>query len=357
MAEKHSFNPDYLAPPGDTLKETLEERGLSQADLSLRTGLAEKTISQIVNGIAPISYETAEKLELVTGVPAGFWNRRELRYREGIARRDEVQKLSADVAWLKTIPVKELVQREYIEQSADKTEMVRRVLQFFGVSNVAAWHDTWEAPAAQYRGKAAQQRQPGFVAAWLRMGEIEAAKIACQPFNARKFRQILTDVRSLTTAPATDWAQRLPAMCAEAGVCFVLTREAPRASLSGATRWLTKDKVLLQISLKYKTDDQFWFTFFHEAGHALLHGKRQVFVDYGMQDDTKEEREANQFATDLLIPPEYKHLLPDLKRKVQIKNFAESIGISPGIVVGRLQREKFLKPSFCNDLKKKYEWA
>lgn len=85
--EADEFTPDYAVPPGVTLKEVLDSKGLSQADLSLRTGLAEKTISQIVNGIAPITHETAEKLELTLGLPARFWNRRELSYRESLARQ------------------------------------------------------------------------------------------------------------------------------------------------------------------------------------------------------------------------------------------------------------------------------
>ena len=97
MAEKFTFDPDYVVPPGATLKETLDAKGMSQAELSLRTGLAEKTISQIVHGIAPISYDTAEKLELATGVPANFWNRRELSYRERLARREEAARLEQDV--------------------------------------------------------------------------------------------------------------------------------------------------------------------------------------------------------------------------------------------------------------------
>jgi HTH-type transcriptional regulator/antitoxin HigA len=95
---EYRFEPDYAVSPGDTLKETLDALGLSQVDLSLRTGLAEKTISQIVNGIAPISYETAAKLELVTGVPSSFWNRRELSYREALSGRAERDRLAADVA-------------------------------------------------------------------------------------------------------------------------------------------------------------------------------------------------------------------------------------------------------------------
>ena len=86
MKPKHTFNPDYTVPPGATLKETLEVMGLSQAELSVRTGLLEKTISQLVTGHAALTLEIADKLELALGIPARFWNRRELAYRKGISK-------------------------------------------------------------------------------------------------------------------------------------------------------------------------------------------------------------------------------------------------------------------------------
>lgn len=357
MAKTYKFEPDYTVPPGDTLRETLDAKGLSQSSLAIRTGMAEKTISQIINGIAPISYETAGKLELVTGVPASFWNRRELSYREWLTRREEKHRLASDKEWLSEIPLNTLVERGFIEKTEDDSDMVRRALMFFGVSSVESWRNTWMQPSAQYRGKEVQEKYPGYVAAWLRMGEIQAEELDCQPFDAREFRRILVQVRALTMVAASKWRKDLSSLCATAGVCVVLTKEIPRSSLSGAARWITKDRALIQLSLKYKSDDQFWFSFFHEGGHVLLHGKRQVFIDYGMRDDAKEEREANQFARNVLIPPEHTHALPHLRTKKDIRRFAASIGVSPGIVVGRLQRDKLLNYKYCNDLKVKYEWA
>src|ERR1700733_2393273 len=104
MAAKYAFQPDYVVPPGETLRETLEAKGLSQGDLAVRIGLNEKTVSQIINGIAPISFETAEKLEMATGVPASFWNRLEVDYREGLAQREEMEKFASDIQWLDEIP-------------------------------------------------------------------------------------------------------------------------------------------------------------------------------------------------------------------------------------------------------------
>jgi len=355
---KYKFDPDYVVAPGATLKESINAKGISQTQLAQRTGLAEKTISQIINGIAPISHDTAGKLELVTGVPAKFWNRRELGYREALSLRKELEALARNKAWLKEIPLNELVDRGFVERSEDTGTLVHSALRFFGVGSVDAWRETRLTPAVQYRSNKAKEKHPGFVAAWLRMGELQAEAIDCESFNGQEFRRLLQqEVRELTTTSARVWYTRLPELCAQGGVAVVLTKEIPNAAVSGAARWLSKKEMaLIQVSLKFKTDDQFWFSFYHEAGHVLLHGRRKLYVDYGADNETEEEREANAFARDLLIPPEQIAQLPHLRSKAAIRRFASSIGVSPGIVVGRLQHDGLMPASHCNDLKKKYQW-
>lgn len=357
MRNDYAFAPDYAVAPGATLKETLQMRGLSQADLASRAEMAEKTISQIINGIAPISYQTAEKLELVLGVPAAFWNRRELAYRERLARNEATQRLAADIDWLKEIPIKVLKERGFIPETAAGADLVRIALQFFGVSSQESWRATWLEPAAQYRGKAAMEKRPGYVAAWLRIGELQAGNLPVRPYDAGRFRRALEELRELTRQPASVWRPKAEELCAAAGVALVFTKEIPSAAVSGVARWLTKDKALIQVSLKYKSDDQVWFTIFHEGGHLLLHAKKRMFVDYGYSDETPEEREANAFARDWLIPPASRARLPYLRTRPQIQAFADSIGISPGIVVGRLQFDRLVYQSAFNDLKRKLDWS
>jgi transcriptional regulator with XRE-family HTH domain/Zn-dependent peptidase ImmA (M78 family) len=354
---KHKFEPDYAVPPGATLKEVLDSKGMSQADLCLRTGLAEKTVSQIVNGVAPISFETAEKFELATGVPASFWNAREVAFRQAIAQADESQRLAGCKKWLNEIPVKELIARGLIAETRDSVVLVRDAFRFFEVSSVESWRRTWTNPAAQYRGRSAHSRHPGFVAAWLRMGEISAAEIECEPFDAKRFSEALRKARDLTMGSAKTWPSDLRDLFAPTGVAVVFVKEIPRAGVSGVARWLSKDKALIQVSLKFKSDDQLWFSFFHEAGHILLHGKRKMFVEYGRHNDTVEEKEANDFARDLLIPPDRSSDLARLKTKRAMKAFAQDVGVSPGIVVGRLQFDGLLPLSHCNDLKRKIVWG
>jgi len=357
MKQALKYEPDYVVAPGATLKELLDEKGISQAALAIRAGLTEKHVSQIINGVAPITYETAEKLELVLGTPARFWNQRELAFREGHARISAIERMKHDFAWLNEVPVDVLKSRGYVAAEDDgDASLVRVVLKFFGVSSVDAWRETWGNPAAQYRGGKAKEKRPGYVAAWLRIGDLQAESLDTAPFNADEFRRALLEVRSMTTLTADRWVKEMPARCAAAGVAVVFTREIPSAAVSGAARWITKDKALIQLSLKFKSADQVWFTFFHEAGHILLHGKKQVFVEYGLNDETEEEREANQFAREYLIPPSHAGRLPYLKNRNQINSFAQAIGIAPGIVVGRLQKDALVFPSAFNDLKRKLSW-
>jgi len=351
------FHPDYALCPGVTLKEMLDDRGMSQSELAARTELSEKTVSQISNGAAPITIETAAKLEMATGVPASFWNSRETRYRSALLLREEQSKLSELADWLQSISIRQLIDREYVDDTKDKGQLVHQVLKFFGVTSVAAWNEIWLKPQLQFRGSKAHNNYPGFVATWVRMGEISAANIECAPFDEKAFKATVQEIRALTTLPASEAIRPAVDLWARCGVALVLIREIPKASVSGVAKWLSKDKAVIMLSLKYKTDDQFWFSLFHEAAHILLHGKKQIFVDDRMNEDSPEEREANKFAREMLIPARYNHQLPRLKTKNDIRLFAESIGVSPGIVVGRLQKDEFLSRDHCNDLKTRYEWA
>ena len=351
------YKPDYAVAPGATLKELLEEKGLSQSELAMRAEISEKTISQIVNGVAPISYETAEKLELVLGTPANYWNRRELAYREALARIEATERLEENLSWLEEIPVVLLKSRKYIPNHAQKSLLVRETLKFFGVSSVDAWNAAWGIPAIQFCQQAIHKPRPGRLATWLRLGELQAAELKPQAFNADEFRRTLSEIRSLTLIPAKRWKEELSNRCVAAGVAVVFTGEIAATDVNSATRWLTKDKALIQLGQKLTANDQLWTTFFHAAGHLLLHGKKQVFVEFGKNRDTVEEREANAFARDSLIPAAFSQRLPLLKTKELIVEFANTIGIAPNIVLEQLKHEKLLQSGLFNDIKKKLSWS
>jgi HTH-type transcriptional regulator / antitoxin HigA len=175
---------------------------------------------------------------------------------------------------------------------------------------------------------------------------------------------LLPRLRALTLLrdPA-KFVPELQRFCAECGVAVVFVREIPGKQgtrLCGAARWLTPEKALIQLSVRYKDDGNLWFSFFHEAAHILLHSKKAFFVDDRIGEGADEQEvEADNFARNLLIPPNalQKFITGNLFTDAALRRFAEEIGIAPGIVVGRLQHDGKIAYNIGNNLKARYEWA
>lgn len=362
MATKYQFEPDFVSPPGESLEDVLEERGMTQAELSERTGLARKTVNEIIKGKAPITHETAIHLERVLDIPASFWNAREQEYREAVAREEERVRLQKWLEWLKGFPLTEMASRGLIEKTKDKVEQLREVLGYFGVASPERWAAIWlgSQNKVAFRKSLTFASSPEHMATWLRHGEVAAREMDCAPFDEKRFRSALKEIRGLTRETPQVWQGRMVSLCCAAGVAVVFTPQFKQSKVCGATRWLSPDLALIQLSLRYRSNDHFWFTFFHEAAHILLHGKREVFLEKGGDEIVEEkEREANEFAARFLVPPsDYARIaaLPRLS-KDDIEEFARQIGVAPGVVVGQLQHNGDAPPSYYNALKERLDWA
>jgi len=356
--------PNYAIPPGETLRETLETIGMTQAELADRTGRPKKTINEIITGKTAITAETSLQLERVLGVPASFWNNLERNYQETLARLREEKEFEKEKDWIKRFPISTLTKMRWIPREDSPAKTLRSILNFFGVAGTEEWKALWEDPKAAYRNSKAYQTNHYAVAAWLRKGEIEASKIEVSSYNPRSLKAALRKIRSLTTEPPEMFEPEMKKLCAEGGVAIAFVPELPGTHVFGATRWLKATKAIIQMSLRGKTNDHLWFTFFHEAGHILLHGKEEMFIETTEQERPgtnggRKEQEADQFSRDFLIPPKgYHTFLEDRQFNLAaIQRFAANLGITPGIIVGRLQHEKVIPFNQANSLKKRFKFS
>ena len=353
--QRFAFEPDYAVPPGATLQETIDHLGIDQKELAARTGMAAKTINQIVKGKAALTPDTALRLERVTGLPARTWNNLEANYREQLSRLESAKHLASQEEWLKRIPTKELVARGVIEPTDNTAELIERTLTFFGVASVDAWLEGWSKPQFAFRRSPSAAGHDGALATWLRLAELKAQRAVCRSYDAKRFGSAVRAIRELTVLSPQAFVDQMLPLCAEAGVALVLVPEIKGARVNGAAKWLTPTKAMIALNLRGKANDLFWFTFFHEAGHILNDSKKELFIDVDYVDDPREHA-ANEFARSLLIPPQHDHELPGLKTFAAVTSFAKKINVAPGIVVGRLQREKVVPYSHLNGLKVPLEW-
>jgi HTH-type transcriptional regulator / antitoxin HigA len=346
IPDRRAFRPDSPLPPGQLVIEALERLDMTQADLARRANRPVKTINEIIHGRTAITPETAIQFARVLGVKASVWNALETRYREFLAAADEETRLQRAALWLQRFPVRELQTRGVLPKVRDRLAMAEALLEFFGIADPSVWSDEWESPAAAFRTAAHGERRPESVSSWLRMGEIAARRLDCSPFDADQFRDLIPELRKLVPRTPSTATRRAQAMCAEVGVALVFVRVLPKTRVFGVTRWLSSDRVMIELSVFYAKDDFFWFTLFHEIAHLLFHGRRAFVIDEVGQHDVGDGREdqADRYAMDLLIPPaQYERLRsgndysPD-----RVQTFARQIGVTPGVVVGRLQHDEVI---------------
>lgn len=356
MANKFEFKPNIAVPPGETLKEHIENINMSQIDLAKRTGLTQKHISEIINAKSPISQETALKLENVLGIPASFWNNLESNYQETLARIEAEQKINEEFEIAKQIPYAEIAGLNWVQKTKNIREKVVYLRNFFSVASLKLVPDV--IPVA-FRKSEIKDESELSLATWLRRGELLAQQINTVPFNKDKLKTTISEFRSLTLNSPEEFCTKIQKMCASCGIALVLVPHISKTYANGASKWISPQKAMIQLSIRGSFADIFWFSFFHELGHVfLLHSKKITFVA------TKEnaldvlERDADSFASNTLIPKkDYEAFIA--KRdfsEANIVSFANKLNIHSGIVVGRLQHDNILNFNQYSHLRSRYVW-
>lgn len=347
--------PNFVVSTGDFIAEWMEDEGINAAELARRLGTSRKHVSELLSGKAPLSHEVALDLERVTGVPARLWNLYEAGYRGDLARRSSDQELAGQYEQAKAFPLAYLRKYGFVTASArDHAGTVRELLGILGVADFDAFWETWRAGSIAYRRSAsARENVPG-LATWLAIAEQEVDKRGDVPeFDRAGLEQLVPALRSLTAHDDPVGAVKTAvAELHDVGVLLCFVPAIPGLGLHGATRWINGNP-LIQLSLLWRTDDQLWFTLFHELGHVLLHGDKDLYLN---GEHSTPEDEANTWASDLLIPPAIAAGLPRERNVAAVVTIAAQLGIAPSIVLGRIQRET-KDYAWGKHLKRKFEWA
>jgi len=362
MMTNDQIHSNLAIAPGEYLAEVIEELGMTKNELAQRMNRPAPKLSAIFSGAKAITPDTALQLEKVVGVPAHIWTGLESEYRLTKARNQEKleqERLREESRLITKYCYSHLAKSGLVRKKTKPIEKVLELHRFFGVTSLGniSTLKRYQPAFRQGTGK----RSPEATAAWLRMGELQGQKTTTPPFRKEKLNQALPHIRHITRSTPDVFVPQLSKVLIEAGVVLVLCRHFPRTYLHGATFWLGPEKAVLMLTLRGSWADIFWFSLFHELGHLYLHGKNLVILEEENEASPpdKREREADKFAAENLIPAkEYQAFLhaasfyaPD------ILNFAEHVGIDPGIVVGRLQHDGHIQNSWHNSLRTRYQWG
>jgi len=352
------YKPDIAIHPGVTLEETIGALNMSQKELSERTGLTHKTINEIIKGKNPITPETAIKFERVFGVSARFWNNLESNYQETLARIEDEKRFKEEIKIAEQYTCyKEMAKLGWVRKTRNKKEKVKILMNYFGLDSLKF------VPAVQaiaFRRSYGPNINKEALAAWLRRGEIKASKVETENYYKKKLNEIIPEIKKIIRSNSDNFKNfenKLIDLCASCGIAVAFVTYLRNTYVNGATRWLSPNKALIQLSSRYKYSDIFWFTFFHELGHIVLHGKKEEFIEFKSKESKleKEEIEADEYAKNTLIPKkDYNQFIKmGIFSNEYIIAFAKGIGLSPGIVAGRLAHEKYVRWGEIADLRTK----
>ncbi len=354
----YQYRPDYATPPGYVLEDHLEVLGLTPAEFAVRHSLSEELINGVIVGSTPIDPELAAIFGRELGLDSDVWLRMEARYRIELKHQAAAEDAAGFASWAALFPVRELVRRGVIEKPLSDGDRVLKVLDFLGAKSVEDWQRRHDDAKVAYRHSPTFASNEFNLAAWLRLGELEAEWQQCDAYDAQNFLAALSEIRSLTRGPTGDALDKTFILCNQSGVTLALVEPFPKVALSGATRWLPDNRPLIMLSARHKTNDHLWFTLFHEAAHILLHSKEHVFIDTMKDQIAGVDAEADHWASDFLIPRPDWNNFADAEHfgEWAIRQFAHEQGIAPAIVVGRLQHDRLISWSRLNHLKAKMRW-
>ncbi len=354
------YRPNSALHPGRLLREELTARAMSQRDFAERMRRPPQVINQILREKKSITPETALGIEKVLGIDAQFWINLQGIHDLAVERMaEDAQLLERDGLWLQRLPVRKMEQFGWIEAHSRKSGRLWELLKFFAIPSFDALPPTPEAIGFRVTEKAKVDEWA--LRAWLRQGEREAATREVVDFDPQQFRAAIDEIRSLTVeAPEVSWP-RMQRLCADAGIVLIALPHLPKTGANGVARWLKPHKAMIQLNLRYRWADIFWFTFFHEAAHVLEGPSQRVFVDLdnGGAHDDEAELKADRFATDSLTPPDPYQAFIERGHfsGSAVQKFADQIEIHPGVVVGRLQHDGHLLHDRLNSLRDRWQFA
>jgi HTH-type transcriptional regulator/antitoxin HigA len=353
MSNSETFQPKWASVPGDTIADILSSKNISLQEFAKKMNSSVEYARELLHGFISINDELANKLEHIIGGSANFWIKREKKYRESTLRLKEEE----ESKWIKELPIRDMIRFGWIKSSDN---LINSCLSYFNVPDVWAWRRRYSVVTAltAFRKSSAHKSNPASVSAWLRQGEIQAEKIQCEQWNPELFQKTLVLLRALTQVKEPQkFLPELKESCAKCGVAVVIVPTPERCAASGATKFITKEKALILLSFRYKSDDHFWFTFFHEAGHLLLHGEKLIIEDGDTNPNSTEEEEANAFSSEILLPGKFQNLLRQMPlTKRNILELSKNAGVSLGIIIGQLQHLKRVPFTNLNGYKRRYDW-
>ena len=350
MATKNESNTPWTAThPGTILRYELEDREISQKDFAVMIGMQKSHLNEMIKGKRPITKSIADKIEDVLGISAVSLVNMQTQYEydiKVIGKRgvEELEAQNTLSLYNEIFDVKTLFKRIGKEQ-ATAVQKIHYISEMLHLPQPAELKmDT----SGMFKKSAKTGQDPRMLMTWKILAEFNAKRQSVsQPFDrARRNEVINTLAKALHDNHSTE--NTVKEILAAEGIAFCIEEKVDKASVDGYS-FIEDGTPYIILTRRYDRIDNFAFALMHEIGHIYLHyldGSRSncklSIPDY--DNESADEKEANTFAANALIPNEEWKNAPKVRMNptmIQRKytQWAIGKGLNKWIVLGRISHE------------------
>lgn len=340
MSNYVEFENKIAFHPGYYIKEYIDEVGLTQEDFANRLGTTPKNISYIIRGEQSISIDIANKLSRMIGTSVKYWLNLQNEYDTLIFEMENLQEINEEREVFKALKYSYFRDNFNLPDVPKKIdEQIKYVREFLNVSSLTVFKK--KDMYVNFRKADLNQTEVNTIKANIMVqiaANMSMKKVDIPKYYKKSFLKAIEYALTLTNKH-DEFYRLIKKKFYECGVDLYILPNISGSKINGASKKIG-DHIMLMINDRNNNSDSFWFTLFHEIGH-IING------DFGIsfeKEDGEEEKNANKFAEDKLIPSkDYVQFIE--KRDFTLEsliNFANTIDRDPGIVLGRLQKDKII---------------
>lgn len=334
---------EKIYAPSKYIKDFLEEKGWTQADLALVLGWLPIDVSNLILRKKKLTPEVAKRLATVfEKTNPEFWTAIEAKF--VLSQSDEIdEKFIRRSELFKRFPVIEMMKRGWINKTNDIEELTSEVLNFFKINSLS------ETPTLPHAARKSSHYASTTIEqfAWMFRAYTLAPAVMVKTFSTAALDKALEQIKLLSQD--ADEIRHIPKILAEAGIRLIIIEPVPGSKIDGVALWLDRNSPVIVLSLRFDRIDSFWHTLLHELAHVRNRdGLDFPIIDEDMFGDVAEdrpeiERHADHFASHFFIPEgKLEHFIArvhPLYSDVKIQGFAARWQVHAGIVVGQLHHK------------------
>ena len=358
-----------LSHPGELIEETLETIGMSQAELGERIGKSAKFVNELIKGKAHITSNTAQALERVIGYTAKGWLNLDRVYQDELMEIEQMEYANECKDWVSNFPLKFMKENGILSNIKDKQSLFSEILSFFRVKSPNEYNQIYNEVSIAFKIELKHTKDPQAIAVWLRLGELHAEKIeTLKDYNKKKLVKAIPEIKRISYKMEDGWHNELRNILAECGIALSYTPMIKKAPIYGAARWIKNKSVpLIQVTDRGKDANKFWFTFYHELGHIILHGKKDIFIEGDaatldkLRMDEVKEHEADRYAEDNMFTNSQKRTLEDILKGTVTKNLvltlSEQMQVNQNFIIAKLRRMGTMEYNELTNMRVKVDFS